>query len=131
MAYRVDTNIIVDVTRGSAGAADYLDSLGNDWSISMITYLELLAGARTQRETADLDLVLSGYRAILPNEDIARRAYYLVKAYAQSHGLDALDALIAAMALEEAQAVPDDRRSKAGSARVLMSRCVNTAEARS
>jgi predicted nucleic acid-binding protein len=101
MAYLVDTNIIVDVTRGNAGAADYLDSLGEAWSISMVTCLELLAGARTQRETNDLDLVLSGYRAIPPNEDIARRAYYLVKTYARSHRLDAFDALIAATALEE------------------------------
>jgi len=91
----------VDVTRGNAGAADYLDGLGDAWSISTITCLELLVGARTQRETAGLDLVLSGYRAIPPNEDIARRAYYLVKTYARSHGLDALDALIAATALEE------------------------------
>lgn len=67
----------------------------------MITALELLAGARTQRETNDLDLVLSGYHAIPPNDDIARRAYYLIKVYARSHGLDALDALIAATALEE------------------------------
>jgi hypothetical protein len=64
-------------------------------------YLELLVGARTQSETADLDLVLSGYQAIPPNEDISRRAYYLIKTYARSHGLDTLDALIAATALEE------------------------------
>jgi predicted nucleic acid-binding protein len=51
MAYLVDTNIIVDVTRGSIAAADYLDSLAGAWSLSMITCLELLAGARTQRET--------------------------------------------------------------------------------
>lgn len=79
MACLVDTNVLVDFTRGSSAAADYLDSLGDAWSISMITCLELLAGARTQRETADLDLVLSGYRAIPPNEDITRRAYYLMK----------------------------------------------------
>jgi hypothetical protein len=101
MAHLVDTNVIVDATRGSVAAADCLDSLGSGWSISMITCLELLAGARTQRETADLDLVLSGYRAIPPNEDIARRAYYLVETYARSHGLDTLDALIAATAFEE------------------------------
>ena len=101
MAHLVDTNIIVDVTRGSTAAADYLDTLDATWSISMISCLELLAGARTQRETADLDLVLSGYRAIPPNEEIARRAYYLIKTYARSHGLDTLDALIAATAFEE------------------------------
>ena len=126
MPYLVDTNIVVDVTRGSAKAADYLDSLADAWSISMITHLELLVGARTQRETNDLDLVLSGYRAIPPNADIARRAYYLIKTYARSHGLDTLDALIAATALEEgltlvqeSQALPDDRRSQTGSAQLL------------
>jgi hypothetical protein len=101
MAYLVDTNVVVDFTRGSSAAADYLDSLSDAWSISMITGLELLAGARTQRETADLDLLLSGYRAIPPNEDITRRAYYLMKTYARSSGLHTLDALIAATALEE------------------------------
>jgi predicted nucleic acid-binding protein len=101
MPYLVDTNIVVDVTRGIAQAADYLDSLSEAWSVSTITCLELLVGARTQRETADLDLVLSGFRAIPPSEDIARRAYYLIKTYARSHGLDTLDALIAATALEE------------------------------
>jgi len=63
LAQLVDTNIIVDVTRGSAAAAGgYLDSLGATWSIWTITCLELLAGAPTQHETTDLDLVLSGYR---------------------------------------------------------------------
>jgi hypothetical protein len=95
------TNIVVDLTRGSVVAADYLDGLAGGWLISAITCLELLAGARTQRETADLDLVLIGYRAIPPNEDIARRAYYLMKTYARSHGLQTLDSLIAATALEE------------------------------
>ncbi len=101
MAYLVDTNIVVDVTRGSITAAEYLDSLASAWSISTINCLELLAGARTQRETTDLDLVLSGYRAIPPNEDIARRAYYLMKTCARSDGLQTLDSLIAATALEE------------------------------
>jgi hypothetical protein len=110
MAYLVDTNINVDVTRGSIAAADYLDSLAGAWSLSMITCLELLAGARTQRETADLDLVLSGYRAISPNEDIARRAYYLMKIYARSHGLQALDSLIAATALEDLLALATRNR---------------------
>jgi predicted nucleic acid-binding protein len=63
--------------------------------------ISVLAGARTQRETADLDLVLNRYRAISPNENITRRAYYLMKTYARSHGLRTLDSLIAAAALEE------------------------------
>jgi len=39
MAYLVDTNIIVDVTRGSMTAADYLDGLAGGWFISAITCL--------------------------------------------------------------------------------------------
>jgi predicted nucleic acid-binding protein len=64
MPYLVDSDIIVDLTRANMGAAEYLESLGDQWSISMITCLEILAGARTQRETTDLDFILSGYRTI-------------------------------------------------------------------
>jgi len=101
MPYLVDSDVMVDLTLGNSGAADFLDSLADAWSISMITSLELLAGARTQRETTDLDLVLSSYSAIPPSEEIARRAYYLMKTYARSYGLHVLDALIAATAIEE------------------------------
>ena len=100
MPYLVDSDIMVDLTRGSAAAADYLDRLGDSWSVSMITCLELVAGARTQRETNDIGVLLSGYRAIAPSEEIARRAYDLMKTYTRSHGLHPLDALIAATALE-------------------------------
>jgi predicted nucleic acid-binding protein len=100
MPYLVDSDVLVDLTRGSTGAADYLDGLSEAWSISMITCLELLAGARTQRETAGLDLVLSGYQTIPPDAEVARWAYALMVAFARSHGLQALDALIAATAIE-------------------------------
>jgi predicted nucleic acid-binding protein len=81
MPYLVESDIRVDLTRGSRAAADYLDSLGEAWSVLMITCLELLAGARTQRETNDLDVPPSGYHPIPPSEDIARRAYDLMKTY--------------------------------------------------
>ena len=100
MPYLVDSDVLVDLTRGSTGAADYLDGLSEAWSISMITCLELLAGARTQRETADLDLVLRGYQTIPPDAEVAHRAYALMMTFARSHGLHALDALIAATAIE-------------------------------
>jgi predicted nucleic acid-binding protein len=100
MYYLVDSDVLVDLTRGNTGAADCLDGIAGAWFISMITCLELLAGARTQRETVELDAVLSGYRTIPPNEEIARRAYSLMKTFARSHGLHALDALIAATAIE-------------------------------
>ena len=101
MTYLLDTNIIVDFTRGNAEAAVYLDGLGGACLLSSITALELIAGARSQREVSDLDVMISAYGQIAPTPDIARRAYYLMKTHAKSAGLQTLDSLIAATALEE------------------------------
>jgi len=101
MAYLVDTNIMVDFTRGNAKAADYLDSLGDVCLLSAITALELIAGALSQREVIDLDIMISAYEQIPPTDDVTRRAYYLMKTYAKSAGLRTLDSLIAATALGE------------------------------
>src|ERR1700694_892883 len=101
MAYLVDTNIMVDFTRGNAKAADYLDSLGVSCVLSSITALELIGGARSQREVNDLDVLISAYEQIPPSDHVTRRAYYLMKVYAKSAGLQTLDSLIAATALEE------------------------------
>ena len=101
MSYLVDTNIMVDFTRGSVRSADYLDSLRRDCFLSSITALELIGGARSQREVSDLEIVISAFEQIPLNGDIARRAYYLMKTHAKSAGLQTLDSLIAATALEE------------------------------
>jgi predicted nucleic acid-binding protein len=101
MAYLIDSDIMVDVTRGNSKAADYLDSLGDTWMISSITALELIAGARGLRDVTDLDLMISAYEQVQPAEGVTRRAYYLMKTYAKSAGLRTLDSLIAATALEE------------------------------
>ena len=61
----------------------------------------MIAGARSQREVNDLDIMISAYEQIAPTPDIARRSYYLMKTYAKSAGLQTLDSLIAATALEE------------------------------
>jgi hypothetical protein len=39
MAYLIDSDAMVDFPRGNAGAADYLDSLGDDCLLSAITAL--------------------------------------------------------------------------------------------
>jgi toxin FitB len=101
MAYLIDSDIMVDFTRGAADAVDYLESLGRACRISAITALELIAGARSQREVADLDILISIYEQIPPTENVSRHAYYLMKTYAKSAGLRTMDALIAATALEE------------------------------
>lgn len=83
MAYLVDTNVMVDFTRGNVEAGDYLDSIRGACKLSSITALELIAGARNQREVADLDIMISDYEQIAPTEEIMRRAYYLMKGACQ------------------------------------------------
>src|SRR5687768_12627638 len=100
MRYLVDTDVLVDASRNVPGVFDYFDSLGDDWGISSISALELMVGAKSAREVSDIDIIVSTYDATPPNGDITRRAYFLVKTYAKSHGLRTLDSLIAATALE-------------------------------
>ncbi len=42
-----DTDVLVDMTRNNQAAIDYLDSLGV-WSLSIVSGLELVAGAKDQ-----------------------------------------------------------------------------------
>lgn len=55
MAYLVDTDILIDITKGSAGAIQYLRSLKDPWSISIITAMELIVGGRNKEEAARID----------------------------------------------------------------------------
>jgi hypothetical protein len=110
MAYLIDSGIMVDFTRSAAIAVDYLQSLRPAFRISAITALELIAGARSQREVAELDILLSIYEQIPPTEDILGRAYYLMKTHGKSAGLRTLDAIVAATALEEGLTLATENR---------------------
>ncbi len=78
---------MVDFTRGNVNAADYLDGIRGTSVLSAIPALELIAGARNEREGADLDVLISAYEQTPPNEEIARRAYALMMTFARAHGL--------------------------------------------
>jgi predicted nucleic acid-binding protein len=49
MVSLIDTDVMIDVSRGNAGAAGYLDSL-SDPAISIVTAQELIVGARDNRD---------------------------------------------------------------------------------
>jgi predicted nucleic acid-binding protein len=70
----------------------------------------LIGGARSQREVNDLEIMISAYEQIPPTRDVTRRAYYLMKTYAKSSGLQTLDSLIAATAIEEGLALATRNR---------------------
>jgi len=63
MPHLIDSDILVDYLRHIEAAANYLDSIA-DWSVSVVTGLELIAGAKDKREVAEIDLVLGAYHAV-------------------------------------------------------------------
>ena len=100
MAYLVDTDILIDFLRQKDGVADYLDGL-RDWSLSIVTGMELVAGALDKKEVREIDIILATYQAIPVSAEVGQFAYNIMKTYSKSNGLDACDAMIAATAINE------------------------------
>jgi hypothetical protein len=90
---------MIDVSRGSADSASYLDSL-TDPVISIITAQELIVGARDKRDIAGIESMISTYSINHVDAAIGLLAYDLLKTYAKSDGLRTFDSLIAATAME-------------------------------
>ena len=96
-----DTDIVIWALRGRAWAQQQLVS-ADHCEIATATWLELLEGARDKRELASLKTMLTdlNMRVIPLTEAIGIRAANYLERYALSGGLDALDAIIAATAVE-------------------------------
>ena len=97
----IDTDVMIDVSRGSAAAATFVDSLENI-SISIITAHELIVGARNQRDAAAIDGLMRTFPVHADlRAEITGLAYDSLKKHAKSDGLRTFDALIAATAIVE------------------------------
>lgn len=101
MPYLIDSDVLLDVSRGKPAAREYIDALPEGWAISQISALELIVGARDNRDLADIDTFLSAYVIVPLRGSTGSRAYELLKRYAKSHGLHVFDSLVAAIAIEE------------------------------
>lgn len=100
MPFLIDSNVLIDVSRGNRAAIEYVDGLVEPWAISQVTALELIVGARDKREIAVIDGFLQPYAVVPLSEAIGITAYELLKFYAKSQGLHVFDSLIAATAIE-------------------------------
>ena len=96
-----DTDVIIWALRGNKNAASRIDNEGN-LSISAVSYMELVKGARDKRELKLIRLYLNDLRfAILPiTENISHRAMIYMEEYVLESGIEMADALIAATATE-------------------------------
>jgi predicted nucleic acid-binding protein len=101
MPYLIDSDVLIDISRGDPAAREYIDGLPQGWAISQISALELIVGARNNRDLANIDAFLSAYVIVPLGASVGSRAYELLKRYAKSHGLHVFDSLVAAIAIEE------------------------------
>jgi predicted nucleic acid-binding protein len=72
MDYLIDTDILVDYLRQNPQAIEYLKSVGN-WSYSVVTAMELFAGARDNREVAAVERFLDLYPEVALSEESGRK----------------------------------------------------------
>ena len=97
----IDSDILIWLTRGHAGAQAVLDKI-KPWRISSVTYIELAQGCRNQQELKQVKQgLLAANTEIIPiTANISSRAMTLIDEYTLASGLRLADALIAATALE-------------------------------
>lgn len=97
----IDTDILVWIQRGNDRAASLVDKSA-ERHISVLTYMELLQGAknRKQHRTVKEFLRLYGFQVLPLTENIGHRAAVYIEEYALSSGLRSGDAIIAATATE-------------------------------
>jgi hypothetical protein len=96
----VDTDVLIWYLRGNERAYEAIESL-NGFSISVITYMELVQGMRNKHELNSLRQALRGWNAgvIYLSEEISAKAMFYVEQHFLSHALELADALIGASAI--------------------------------
>jgi len=96
----LDTNILIEILKDNPQTQKEIARLQAPFSISSISAMELMVGARNKQEVKKLQQFIQLFNQAHLNESISNRALQLITDYAKSHTLDIPDALIAASAIE-------------------------------
>ncbi len=96
-----DTDVLIWLLRGNRRAARVVEASAEP-AVSIVTYMELLRGARNRSEARSLKSILSdnGFLVTPLTENVGHRAAVYIEEYASRAGLEVADALIAATAVE-------------------------------
>ena len=97
-----DTDVVIWMLRGNAKAARAADA-ETERSVSIVTYMELVQGARSRQELRQIKGFLSDgeFRVIPLSDAIGHRASIYVEEYGLGTALGVANALIAATAVEQ------------------------------
>ena len=96
----IDTDVIIWYMRGNENAFKTLEKL-TSFTISVVTYMELVQGMRNKKELAVLRkaLKLWNTKLIYITEEISSKAMFYVEQHYLSHSVELADALIGATAV--------------------------------
>lgn len=89
-----DTNILIDLLNNNADAADAIEKGAAHRAISIITWMEVMVGARKYHQEAKTAAVLDAFEVIDVSKDVAERSVLLRAEY----GMKLPDAIILASA---------------------------------
>lgn len=96
----IDTDVLIWYLRGNEKAFQLIENL-EKFSISVITYMELVQGMRDKKELNNLRQALHAWNAkiLYISEEISAKAMFAVEQHFLSHSLQLADALIGATAV--------------------------------
>jgi predicted nucleic acid-binding protein len=96
----IDTDVIIWYMRGNKNAFNALKKQ-NPFTVSAVTYMELVQGMRNKNELTLLRKSLKswGTKIIYISEEISSKAIFFVEKHYLSHSMQLADALIGATAI--------------------------------
>jgi len=96
----IDTDVLIWYLRGNHKAFKCIENLDN-FSISVITYMELVQGMRNKKELNSLRQALHTWntKILYISEEISAKAMFAVEQHFLSHSMQLADALIGATAI--------------------------------
>ncbi|MCX7760768.1 MAG: type II toxin-antitoxin system VapC family toxin [Hydrogenothermaceae bacterium] len=95
----LDTNIIIELLKGNEKTKALLNNINSNFSVSVITQMELYYGAFNKKELIKIKKFLSEFNIFHIDEEISKKAIELIEKYSKSHNLNIPDALIASTAI--------------------------------
>ena len=100
----IDTDVLIWHLRGNEKARDLIYK-SIPFSISVVTYIELIQGMRDKKEMNSLIKQLAKWNVdiIQINQDISTRAMIYVEDYHHSSAMELADALIAATSINNSE----------------------------
>ena len=98
MSLLFDSNILIGYLRNQREALQFLEAQTEQPAVSVVSIVELYAGAKSRQEEQKIELLLGQAKRLPLNVEIAQRAGAFVRIYRASHAVEPLDAIIAATA---------------------------------